>query len=192
MTLSRSEAQGLCFVWGRCPRRLWRLPRDIYAFKETRCRVICWGPRAVRHGRTRLLKRRVRLGRAGLVKGGFGQAACLKAEGAIHAGGEIEIMGGDEGGEASVADEAHQRVEDGVGGLGIEIAGGFIGEEHAGGVGQCAAEGDALLFAAGESCGAMVGPVGEANFVEKCCGAGGCGSGVRAVGALREGDILLR
>ena len=51
--------------------------------------------------------------------------------------------------------------------LAVERGGGFIGEDEAGLIGQGAGDGDALLFAAGERFGEIVGARADAEVVEQ-------------------------
>ena len=80
----------------------------------------------------------------------------------VHAGGEVHVVGGDEGGELGGADDGHQSLEDAAGGVGVEVAGGLVGEQQARGIGDGAGDGDALLLAAGEFAGAMIEALAEA------------------------------
>ena len=72
----------------------------------------------------------------------------LHAQHAVHAGGKFEIVGRDQRGEAFDADQLHQLLKDDLGGLRVEVAGRFVGEEETRGVGECAADSSALLLAA--------------------------------------------
>ena len=51
--------------------------------------------------------------------------------------------------------------------LAVERGSGFVGEDQAGLVGQGAGDGDALLFAAGERFGEIVGARADAEVVEQ-------------------------
>ena len=95
-------------------------------------------------------------------------------------------MGGDERGEAGRAHEAEEHVEDPSRGLGVEVAGGLVGEEELRAVGERPRDGDALLLAAGELGRAMLEAVAEADGFEELAGAGG-GGGARRVPAARCG-----
>ncbi len=53
-----------------------------------------------------------------------------------------------------------------LGGVGVECAGGFVGEDEGGAVDDRAGDGDALLLAAGELVGFIVEPVAEADAIE--------------------------
>ena len=53
----------------------------------------------------------------------------------------------------------------------VEVAGGFIGQQHGGLVGQGAGDGDALLLAAGEAVGAALELVAQAEALEQRGGA---------------------
>ncbi len=81
-------------------------------------------------------------------------------------------MGGDQSGAALLADEAEEFGEDEVGGAFVEIAGGLVGEDQRGLVGEGAGDGDSLLLAAGELGGLVGQPFGEAERAEQAFGAG--------------------
>ena len=83
------------------------------------------------------------------------------------------VVGDEEDGDALVAVEALQEVHDFVAGFGVEVAGGFVGEDEFGLVNESAGDGDALLLAAGELVGFVVAAVVEADEVEGLGGAGG-------------------
>ena len=57
-------------------------------------------------------------------------------------------MSDDDDRHALIAVERDQRLHDLMRGLGVEIAGGFVGEQYAGPVDQRSGDGDALLLAA--------------------------------------------
>ena len=67
--------------------------------------------------------------------------------------------------------EAAQEFEDADGGGGVEFAGGLVGEDEFGAVGQGASDRDALLFAAREFVWAVVGSAGEADHLHEFVGA---------------------
>ena len=89
----------------------------------------------------------------------------------VHLGGDALVVGGDEGGAAFVADQAEEFGEDDVGGGLVEIAGGLVGEDQSGPVGERAGDGDALLLAAGELARAVGQALGEAERAEQAFGA---------------------
>ena len=62
----------------------------------------------------------------------------------------FEAVFGHEDREAQVAVEAHERVEDVLGGLGVELRGGFVEHQDAWSQGQGGGDGDALALAAGK------------------------------------------
>jgi hypothetical protein len=95
----------------------------------------------------------------------------LHGEDVVGGVGDEGVVGDDEEGELGVAGEALEDVEDALGIGGIEVAGGFIGEEEAGFIGQGAGDGNALLFAAGEVVGAAMELVAEADEFEELAGA---------------------
>ena len=74
----------------------------------------------------------------------------------------------------------------------VEVAGGFVGEEDGGVVGEGAGDGDALLFAAGEIGGAAVGFGFEADLGEQFLGADAAlAAGEAAEFEHREGDVFF-
>jgi hypothetical protein len=82
-------------------------------------------------------------------------------------------------------------VEDIGAGVGVEVAGGFVGEEDGGIDGEGAGDGDALAFAAGEFVGEVVGSFGEANEVEEFVGAVAGFAAVPATEVEGEGDVFF-
>ena len=55
---------------------------------------------------------------------------------------------------------------DAVAGFFVEVARGFVGEEVVGASDQCAGQNNALLLAAGEFAGAVVGARSQSNFIQ--------------------------
>lgn len=100
-------------------------------------------------------------------------------------------MRDEEDGEAELAVEVAQQLEDGAGGLGVEGAGGLVGEEHLGVAGQGAGDADALLLAAGELGGVGLGLVGEADEVEEFQGLAGAFAAGDAEDLQGELDVGL-
>ena len=91
------------------------------------------------------------------------QHAFHEAQGAVHAGGEVEIVGGDKSCQARLAHETEQLIEHALGGMRIEISGGFVGEKKPRTIGDGAGDGDTLLLPAGKLRGAMVGALAKAK-----------------------------
>ncbi len=75
--------------------------------------------------------------------------------------------------------EAFEEGEDFGGAGGVEVSGGFVGEDEVGIGDDGAGDGDALLLSAGELAGEVVEPVAEADEVE-------CGGGVFSPLLARE------
>ena len=71
----------------------------------------------------------------------------------------------------SLADQAEEFGEDDVGGGLVEIAGGLVGEDQSGPVGERAGDGDALLLAARKLARPVGQPLGEAERAEQGFGA---------------------
>jgi len=109
--------------------------------------------------------------------------AVAEAEDAVAAAGELKVVGYEDAGESVFAVEALEEGEDAFGGLGVEIAGGFVGQQEFGLGDEGAGYGEALLFPAGELAGAMVAAVGQFYAGEPLCG---FGEGLLAVDAARE------
>jgi len=91
-------------------------------------------------------------------------------------------VGDHDDGHAELRLQIAEKGEDGFAGGGIEIAGGLVGEKNFGAIDEGAGDGDALLFAAGEFCGAMAKAMGEADALEGFADTGG------AIGAIDFGE----
>lgn len=94
--------------------------------------------------------------------------AVSQFEGFSHALGDGEVVGDDNKGDSVVAVEGEEEVGDGVGGSGIKRAGGFIGEDELGSVDECAGDGGAEFFAAGELPRQVVKAAGETDAFQEC------------------------
>jgi len=81
-------------------------------------------------------------------------------------GGFVAVSDKHDGG-AGLVGEFTEKGEDVGAVFGIEVAGGFVGEDDAGAVNEGAGDGDALLFAAGELRGSGVGAVLDAHAFEE-------------------------
>ena len=73
-----------------------------------------------------------------------------KRHAAVHARGDVHVVGRDDDGEPGGAHQLGQRVEHVLGGARVEIAGRLVGQQDARRVGDRARDRDALLLAAGE------------------------------------------
>ena len=80
----------------------------------------------------------------------------FQAQNAVHAGRQLQVVGGDERGNAGGADEMHQRVEHMRGRVRVEVAGRLVGQDEARVVGERAGNGGALLLAARQLRGPVV------------------------------------
>ena len=98
-------------------------------------------------------------------------------DGAVGEGGDVGVVGDEEDGLAAFFVLSEEGVHDGAAGLGVEIAGGFVGEEEGGLVDEGAGDGDALAFAAGELGGAVFEAGFEAEVFEEGDGFGFAGAG---------------
>ena len=76
-------------------------------------------------------------------------------------------MGDDDDGVA-FAVELFEKGEDFDAGFGVEISGGFVGQNNRGVVDQGAGDGDALFLAAGELVGAVAHALAEPDAGSKC------------------------
>ena len=84
-----------------------------------------------------------------------------------------------------------QEFDDTVAVRGVELAGGFVGDQHAGAVGRGDGEGDALPLAATEAIDGDADQLGQPKFVEELFGAGKLGVAAVAAGTtLGEADVV--
>ena len=90
-----------------------------------------------------------------------------QAQGAVHAGGEVEIVGGDHGGDSGLANEAQELLEDALGRRWIEVAGWLVGQKDLGAVRHGPRDGDALLLAARQLRREVIHSVLEADMGER-------------------------
>ena len=111
-------------------------------------------------------------------------------EDAVAAGGEGDVVGDEDASEGVGAVQALDEGEDGLGGAGVEVAGGLVGEQDAGRGDEGAGKGDALLFASGELAGAVRGAIGKAYFGEPGAGFGERGGVGFAAGEQGHGYVL--
>lgn len=102
-----------------------------------------------------------------------GKLAVGHGEHAIGHFGEHGVVGDDDGEGAEFAIDTLDCFENEDAGFYIEGAGGFIAEQNVGAFGDGAGDGDALLFAAGELGGEMVGSRSEADEFEGFVGTHG-------------------
>ena len=93
------------------------------------------------------------------------------------------IVRNDEDSGAALVGDLGEEFHDLPAELAVERGGGFVGEDETGFVGQGASDGDALLLAAGEGVGEIVGAGSDSEFVEQL---------LRALaGGLRGGVVHL-
>ncbi len=81
-------------------------------------------------------------------------------------GGDVEVVGDEEEGGVGFFAEGEDEGEGLLGAGGIEGAGGFVGEDELGAVGEGAGDGDALLLAEGHFSGTVVEAFGKADPFE--------------------------
>jgi len=91
------------------------------------------------------------------------EPAVFEGDDMVEAAGEIEIVGRDQGGEAGMADELEEGVQDALAGRVVEIAGRLVAEQDPRVVGERPGDRDALLLAAGEPRRPVPGPRREAD-----------------------------
>src|SRR3989442_944373 len=121
-------------------------------------------------------------------RGGIGDDLAVgQADGAPGAGGEIEVVGHQDQGRAKIPVELRHEVDDGAAGAGVEVAGGFVGEQHAGPRAERTGQRDPPLLAARELGGIVVAAVAEADAPEQLRGTG---AGVLAAQLERDLHVL--
>src|ERR1051325_9717459 len=82
---------------------------------------------------------------------GYGtKLAVVQRDDAVEAAGEVEVVGRDQRGKATGADDSEQRLDHSFGGRVVEIAGRLVGQPDLRIVGEGAHDRDALLLAPGE------------------------------------------
>ena len=97
-------------------------------------------------------------------------------EAAAYARGDVVVVGDHDDGLAGPP--VLEEPEHGVGGLRVEVAGGLVGGDDRRVVGERTGNGDALLLAAGERRGQLVGLVGHLDLLEQVQGPLGSLAGV--------------
>ena len=118
-------------------------------------------------------------------------AAVAQMDATVADGGGLLAVGDEQEGGARLVGQLAQEGEN-VGAVGgIEVAGGFVGENQVGPVDQRAGDGDALLFAAGELGGQGGGAMGEADAVEEAMDAGALFGRGNADELERQRDVFL-
>src|ERR1700677_4645516 len=104
-----------------------------------------------------------------------GDFAVAHVEDAVSDLGGLGVVGDHEDGLVELAAGLAEHVEGGIGVVGVEVAGGLVGEDYGGSGNQCSRDGDALLLSAGKLVGAVVetafnteelGEVSEETLVE--------------------------
>ena len=86
------------------------------------------------------------------------------------------VVGYDDEGLLVLAVELQQEVEDLLGGIGVEVASGFVGPDYRRVTRERAGYGHPLLLAAGELVGTVVGPISQPDPFEHFQGATAGGS----------------
>src|ERR1039458_9172622 len=98
------------------------------------------------------------------------QPPIAQAQDSPTARGELHIVRHQHAGELMLAVQLLDQRKDRLGGFSVEIAGGLVGQQQLGISDEGAGEADALLLAAAQLAGAMVGTSGEADLVEPSAG----------------------
>ena len=101
----------------------------------------------------------------------MGNLSVHEVDGAVGDLGERLVVRDDDEGLPEFVAQAEEEVVQLFLVVRVEAARGFVGEDHVGVVHEGAGHGHALLFAARELCGLVVGAVGEAHEVEELEGA---------------------
>jgi hypothetical protein len=117
--------------------------------------------------------------------------AVADGDDAVGVFGDVGLVGDEDDGVAlgvEFVEEGH----DLVAGLGVEVAGGLVGEDDGGLVDQGAGDGDALALAAGELVWFVHHAGAEADGFEDVFGAGGAGGGGGAVVDKGKLDVVER
>src|SRR5215470_11845247 len=73
--------------------------------------------------------------------------ALVEGQPPVHTGSKRRVVGSDKGAEAGLAHQPQEKAEDLVGGVFVEVARGFVGQQQLWFVGKRAGYGDALLLA---------------------------------------------
>ena len=100
-------------------------------------------------------------------------------------------MGNEDDGSFFVAGELSEELNDDGAGGGVQIAGGFVGEDDGGAMDKGASYGSALELAAGKLVGTVVGAVGELNGAEEFASASTGGRGDAASEEERKEYIFF-
>jgi len=95
-----------------------------------------------------------------------------EADLAIGSLGHLLAVGDEDHGGFFPAGENREQVNDLGAGGGVEISGGFVGEENGGAVHEGAGESGTLELAAGKLVGAVMGAVGQTDGLEEVPGSG--------------------
>ena len=107
----------------------------------------------------------------GVGLGVFDDLAVAHGDDAVGGFGDGGVVGDEDHGVFALMMDAAEEVHDLGGVLGIEVAGGFIGEEDGGFVGEAAGDGDALALTAGEFFGHVIEAMAHAHGFEEFGGA---------------------
>ena len=115
--------------------------------------------------------------------------AISNGDNAMRVFGDVRLVGDEDDGVALGVEVVEER-HDLLAGLGVEVAGGLVGEDDGGTVDQRAGDGDALALAAGELVGLVHHAGAEVDGLEDGLGAFGALGGGRAVVDERQLDVV--
>src|SRR5271154_5017837 len=115
--------------------------------------------------------------------------AVTHVQDAMPVGGGFGIVRDHDDGLAEILIELAEKAQDGFGAFGIEVAGGFVGQDYFRFADDGASERDALLFAAGKLRGLVLQPTAQAEKVGDNLEAMGIKS--IPVDMLGESDVVI-
>ena len=120
-----------------------------------------------------------------------GDDAVADVDDAMGELGDVGFVGDDDDGVAAMVELVEER-HDLVAGLGVEVAGGLVGEDDRGAIDERAGDGDALALSAGELVGLVAHAAVEVDGVQRGGGAFDAFGGRGAVVDQRELDVVQR
>jgi hypothetical protein len=118
------------------------------------------------------------------------EGAVLEPQDAVGDFAQAVVVADDDDAAVVFGGEAAQQPADVASVSGVEVGGGFVGEQDGGVVGEGAGDGDALFLAAGELVGPEAEPVPEPDAAEEVDGAGAGGVTDGAGEVAGELDVL--
>jgi len=119
------------------------------------------------------------------------EAAVDEADPAVGGPGYLLAVGDEDDGGLFPPGQGGEEIDNGGAGGGVQIAGGFVGEDDGGAMDKGASYGGALELAAGKLVGTVVSTVGELNGVEELASASTGGRGDAASEEERKEHIFF-